>query len=224
MKKLFGGRPTPALVISVIALCLAVGGATAIALPGKNTVDSGDIKNGQVKRPDIRGNAVNGAKIAPDSVSGADVNESSLGTVPSAGNANTLAGQGPAAYQGAASSNYDSLCDPSTATLIDCVSTTLALPRAGQVVLVAGGGQQSFGGPASGVCRFSVDGVESATPEINPGESATDNTSSVQQNGLSLTMATGVLPAGSHTFALVCSQVNGDQEIHDSSISAQLVG
>jgi hypothetical protein len=45
-------RPTPALVVAVIALAVAATGV-ATALPGKNTVDSGDIANGQVKKKDL---------------------------------------------------------------------------------------------------------------------------------------------------------------------------
>lgn len=51
-------------VIATLALFLALGGGTAIALNGTNTVDSGDIINGQVR--------------------GVDVKESSLATVPNA--------------------------------------------------------------------------------------------------------------------------------------------
>ena len=68
-------KPSPALVISVIALIVAVGSSGAIALPGKNRVDSKDIKKGAVKSSDLKNNGVRGR----------DVNESTLGRVPSAG-------------------------------------------------------------------------------------------------------------------------------------------
>jgi hypothetical protein len=75
-------RPSPALIISIIALFAAIGGV-ATALPGKNSVDSGDIKKNGVKSSDIKNNNVRGV----------DVKELTLGEVPSA----TLAG-GPTAY------------------------------------------------------------------------------------------------------------------------------
>ena len=65
-----GRRPSPALVISLIALFAALTGVAG-ARPGKNHVDSGDIRN--------------------NAVTGADVKESSLGRVPSAANATTAA-------------------------------------------------------------------------------------------------------------------------------------
>ena len=42
-----------ALVVGVVALVAALGGS-AIALPGQNKVDSGDIKNGQVSIKDLK--------------------------------------------------------------------------------------------------------------------------------------------------------------------------
>ena len=88
MRKLFARRPSPAMVVAFVALLAAVGG-TAAALPGKNTVDSGDIRKGAVKRSDIARNAVNGRKVANGSITGKDVKESTLGKVGRAETANT---------------------------------------------------------------------------------------------------------------------------------------
>jgi hypothetical protein len=84
------------MAVAFVALLAALSG-TAIALPGTNTVDSGDIVNGQVKGKDIRNNAVTGKKVkngavksadvGDNSLSGADIDESTLGKVPSASNA-----------------------------------------------------------------------------------------------------------------------------------------
>src|SRR3954470_8360329 len=50
-------------VISVIALFVALGGGTAVALTGSNTVQSDDLGPGaQVKAPDVAANAID----APD--------------------------------------------------------------------------------------------------------------------------------------------------------------
>jgi hypothetical protein len=106
-------RPSPAMAVAFVALLAALSG-TAVALPGVNTVDSGDIRNGQVKGKDIGKNAVTGRKIKNgavgtadvknegltgtdiknDSLTGADINEGTLAQVPSAasaGVANSLA-------------------------------------------------------------------------------------------------------------------------------------
>ena len=73
-------RPTPATVIAVIALVVAMaGGAYATLRAPKNSVVSRSIRNGQVKRADLGAGAVNGAKIADGSVSGADIQDGAVG-------------------------------------------------------------------------------------------------------------------------------------------------
>jgi hypothetical protein len=54
-------RPSPALVVAVIALVASLGGA-AVALPGRNSVTSNDIKPKNVKAGDIRPRAVDAFK------------------------------------------------------------------------------------------------------------------------------------------------------------------
>jgi hypothetical protein len=73
-------RPSPALIVAIIALVAALAG-TAVALPGKNTVKSNDIAKNAVGSSDIKNNKVKGA----------DVNEASLGQVPSAARADSAA-------------------------------------------------------------------------------------------------------------------------------------
>jgi hypothetical protein len=55
MKQIRGRRPSPALVISVISLAVALSG-TAVGLPGKNKVDSGDVKNNNLQSKDVKDN------------------------------------------------------------------------------------------------------------------------------------------------------------------------
>jgi hypothetical protein len=54
--------PSPAMVIAVIALVLALSGA-ALALPGKNTVKSNDIAAGAVKGKDIANGSIKPHKL-----------------------------------------------------------------------------------------------------------------------------------------------------------------
>src|SRR5882724_8739628 len=53
----FVGRPSPAMIVAVIALVAAFGGV-AVALPGRNSVKSKDIAPHAVKRSDIARAAV----------------------------------------------------------------------------------------------------------------------------------------------------------------------
>lgn len=80
-------RPSPSLVISFIALAVAISG-TAVALPGHNSVRTDDIKkravtaskiaNNAVKTSKISDGAVTGAKLATDAVSAAKIADGTI--------------------------------------------------------------------------------------------------------------------------------------------------
>jgi hypothetical protein len=74
-------RPSPAMVVALIALVAAASGSAYAAL-SKNSVGSKQLKKGAVKTVDIRKNAVTGKKAK----------ESTFSTVPSAQVANSFGG------------------------------------------------------------------------------------------------------------------------------------
>jgi len=89
-------KTSPGVVLGVIAILIALSG-TSIALPGKNTVDSGDIKKNAVKSSDISNSkGVKSPDVVNNTLTGDDINESSLGKVPSADNADSARPSGPA--------------------------------------------------------------------------------------------------------------------------------
>jgi hypothetical protein len=61
-------------------------------------VKGGKIKDAAVKTDKIADDAVTGDKVLNDSLTGDNIDESTLGTVPSANNANALGGIGPSGY------------------------------------------------------------------------------------------------------------------------------
>lgn len=66
-------------VLALVAIFLALSaGAYAVQTAPKNSVVSKSIKDGQVKNLDLANNAVDGAKVADDSLTGSDILESSL--------------------------------------------------------------------------------------------------------------------------------------------------
>jgi hypothetical protein len=101
MKSLRLRRPSPALIISIIALVMAMGGTgyAALKLP-KNSVGAKQLRN----------NSVTGAKVKNHSLTGSDVKLSSLGTVPSATNAtnatNATTAANASALQGHPASDF----------------------------------------------------------------------------------------------------------------------
>jgi hypothetical protein len=80
------GLPSPAMVVAVVALIVALGGSAYAAL-GKNSVGSRQLKAKAVTTGKIANNAVNAAKVANGSLTGSDINLAALGTVPSAASA-----------------------------------------------------------------------------------------------------------------------------------------
>jgi hypothetical protein len=90
-------RPSPAMIVALIALVAALSG-TAYAALGKNSVGTRQLKAKAVTSGKIANNAVTSAKVAKNSLTGVDINIGALGTVPtadragSAGNADTVGG------------------------------------------------------------------------------------------------------------------------------------
>lgn len=83
MRKPSAKRPSPALVIALIALFVALGGSAYAA----TKIGTSDIKSNAITAAKIKNGAVTTAKIKNGAVNGAKVNEASLGTVPAAANA-----------------------------------------------------------------------------------------------------------------------------------------
>ena len=82
MRQMFR-RPSPAMVVAIVALVTALGGGAYAA----SRVDTKDIAKQAVTGSKIAPNAVKGKKVRDDSLSGAKINENSLGEVPLAANA-----------------------------------------------------------------------------------------------------------------------------------------
>ena len=70
-------RPSPPLVISMIAMFVALSG-TAVALDGSNTVFSDDIVDGEVRNADIGPNAVGSGQINDGAVRSGDIRDGAV--------------------------------------------------------------------------------------------------------------------------------------------------
>ena len=82
-------RLTYANVMSSIAVFFVIGGATAFAALGQNTVGPKQLKKNAVTAAKISNNAVTTSKIANGAVTGAKIDASTVGKVPSATSADS---------------------------------------------------------------------------------------------------------------------------------------
>jgi hypothetical protein len=116
VKRIFAHRPTPATVISCIALFVALGGVSYGVATGSidtreiadNTVRSKDVRNNgiygrdlrnnEVRAIDIRNNTIRGRDIANNTLTDDQVDESKLQQVPSAADAARLGGRLPSDF------------------------------------------------------------------------------------------------------------------------------
>jgi hypothetical protein len=90
MSRFIRHRPSPAMVVALLALFIALAGTgyAATQLPA-NSVGPKQLKKNAVERVKLKNNAVNGAKVLDNSLNGQDIKESALTKVPSAALADT---------------------------------------------------------------------------------------------------------------------------------------
>jgi hypothetical protein len=216
-------RPSPATVISLIALFVALGGTSyaAISISGKN------VKNGSLSGADVKNNSLTGKDVTSlkggdvknGSLTGADVAESKLGKVPSAAaadtaqNANALGGQPASTF---AKSSQDTLatafagdCGASdSATFRQCGSASVTVPRTARLVMFGELPYRAPVVPAKGSCRYKLDGSVLATSPTygtkDGGSETTDYRYSAPFNAM-----TNPVTAGQHDVALECNDLTG---------------
>jgi hypothetical protein len=89
-------RPSPALVISCVALFLTLAGTAFAATVAKNSVRSPQIVDGTVRTVDLATNAVKAEKIAPDAVNSEEIAENAVSSPEVEGDSLTASDLGPA--------------------------------------------------------------------------------------------------------------------------------
>ena len=247
MSRIASRRPSASLVIACLALFVALGGVGYAAA----TIGSAAIVDNSIRSKDVRNNNLRGKDVRTNTLKGADINESSLGKVPSAanadssahaanadnatnatnattaqnaGNADTVGGIGPDALT-IGRSALGGVCEPGGG-YTNCASVVLPMPRAGRVLVTAGGqwhSDDAAGTSVRGLCRINLDGAAFSSPTEEG--SLSQQTDANQEQAMSgITLVTAPLPAGDHTFTVACSDDVGDMDYTDVRISAVLLG
>jgi hypothetical protein len=118
-------RPSPALVVAVIALIAALAGSAvaqqATTAQKKKVKATKIIAKGSITGPLLKSNAVTSAKVRNNNLTGSDINESTLGKVPSAALADTAANAANAA-NAATAANATKAATADKATVADSLS------------------------------------------------------------------------------------------------------
>jgi hypothetical protein len=246
MSRIASRRPSASLVIACLALFVALGGVGYAAA----TIGSAAIVDNSIRSKDVRNNDLRGKDVRANTLKGADVDESSLGKVPAAANADAAATAAHAANADNATNattaqnavNADTVggvgpdaltigrsalgsCEPGAA-FTNCSTVILSMPRPGRVLLGAGGqwhSDDAAGTSVRGLCRINLDG--SPLTGVTEEGSLSQQTDGNQEQALAgVTAVTGVLPAGNHTFTVACSDDVGDMDFTDVRLSAILLG
>jgi hypothetical protein len=87
-------RPSPAMIVALLALFVALGGSSYAALK----IGSPQIRNNSVLSADLHNNTVRGADVHRNTLTGDDIKESSLRKVPAARVADSALAAEPQAY------------------------------------------------------------------------------------------------------------------------------
>ena len=107
-------RPSPALLISCLALFISLGGVSYGVATGfidsrelkNNTIRTQDLRNNDIRGKDIRNSTIGGRDVAFNTLTGSDINESRLTAVP---NALALGGVAAANYLKADTTDFANL-------------------------------------------------------------------------------------------------------------------
>src|SRR5206468_13100730 len=85
MRRLSRYRPSPAMVVALIALFVAMGGSASALV----VITSSNIKNGTIRGKDIHKRTITAKRIKKNALGGSVIKESSLGQVPDAAHADS---------------------------------------------------------------------------------------------------------------------------------------
>lgn len=222
-------KPSPALVISLLALSVALGGTAYAGITiSKNSVGTNQLKNGAVTTNKLKNGAVTTNKIKNGNVTASKINTTGL-TVPNAlhanhadtaanatnatnattaTNATNLGGLAPSAYETASNYTQSSTATPITSTLAT-IGSPIQITTAGTSRVIASAAVHATNGVAGTgvylVCHITID----ATSGVNDTEYASPAGGFTIVDAAVSPLASAVVGAGTHTVTLLCDAVGG---------------
>lgn len=208
-------RPSPALVISIIALVVALSGTgyAAFTLP-RNSVTSAQIANGQVRHADLAKNAVTTRNVKDGSLLSSDFKPGQLAAGPK-GDAGQQGPKGDAGATGPRGPSFGAAKQVTELDLIGCGedATTLTLPvtitNPSRIYASLSTDYRNNGGPVTGgaqVQLLSGSTIVAVTPRVYGGSADVNHAAAITSAGVMTTGGdlsvrnTYVVPAGSYTL------------------------
>lgn len=208
-------RPSAPLVVSFVALFAALGGSSyaAVKITGK------DIAKRTITGVNVKNGSLGPKKVKPDSLGGDQINESTVGTVPSAGhaatadaatnatNADTLDGIDSAALMTVTARVFEQNASPITDFGNNSTLATLPDLAVGDYVVMAKLTYDNDGATASESCTLHVPGAD-------------DTTAFVVENTEMVTLQEVVISTTSFSPTVSCTGDGNDDTLGTLSIIA----
>ncbi len=191
-------------VISVLALFIALGGgALAVQVAKKNSVNSKSIRNNSIRSADIRKGQVRSSDIGDGQVGSADIGDGQVGSADVADGSLSATDIDVASLGDATTGSTKQKLAACTQTLTSyqqCVSMEVTLERGGRIYATADGSADSGSGSVPvgvNTCRLTVDGTPFTggfviASDFSPGEA------------FSFSGVTENLGAGPHSVQVEC--------------------
>lgn len=151
-------RPTPATVISLVALFVALGGTTYAAA----TIGSAQIKNNSIRGKDIRKSAVTTSDIKNNAVRSADVRNGSLQAGDFASGQLPAGATGPVGPKGDKGDKGDTGAPGATNVITRSKPDTIPANTAKIVNVACAEGERATGGGGNNVAARGVNVIQTA--------------------------------------------------------------
>jgi hypothetical protein len=141
---MLGHRPSPAMVVALIALFVALGGSSYAAL----TINGKNIKNRSIAGKKLKNRTITQKKVKRNTLGGAVINESRLGQVPSAAEADNATNAANAANAAVAASVADGSIGAAALKTIRVRATQLNIAdgTTNAVTVQCAAGERAIGG------------------------------------------------------------------------------
>jgi hypothetical protein len=152
-------RPTPALIVAIVALFTALGGTSyaALKITGNNVV------NGTLSGVDVHNRSLGGKELKKNTLDGDEINESALGPVPKAADADTVGGQPASSFMVKQTRGFEAPIPAALNIANNAVVGTLADLAPGTYVVTAKLSYDNDGAADSQTCTLHVPGGNDET-------------------------------------------------------------